>query len=109
MNVVRSVYAGALLVVLSGFAQAQQPATSGTSVLTVSKMCCAKESKPSTAALLQIPGVQTVTPNHKARTLTIVAHPAASPKAMWESIEKLKLGPTRLATTEGVWVKKPTR
>jgi len=109
MNVIRSMAVAALLFAMAGLAHGQQPAASATSVLTVSKMCCAKESKPATAALMQIRGVQTVTPNHEARTLTIFAHPAVSPRAIWESIEKLQLGPNRLATAEGVWLKKPTR
>lgn len=109
MNAIRSMVAAALLFGVVEVAHAQQPVTNATSVLTVSKMCCAKESKPAAAALMQIPGVKNVMPNHKARTLTIVAHPAVSPRAMWESIENLQLGPSRLATAGGVWVKKPTR
>jgi hypothetical protein len=87
----------------------QEPARPVTSVLTVKKLCCAKESKPATAALMQVPGVERVVPDHKTRTLTIVSHPKSSPRAMWESVERLNLQPYRLATTEGVWNQKPTR
>jgi hypothetical protein len=87
----------------------QEPVRPTTSVLTVKKLCCAKESKPASAALMQVPGVQRVVPDHKAYTLTIVSHPNSSPKAMWESVERLNLGPYRLATVEGVWNQKPTR
>ena len=112
-RLVKRLSAIAVLLGLSVFSamltNGQEPVRPTTSVLTVRKLCCAKESKPATAALMQVPGVQRVVPDHKAYTLTIVSHPDSSPKAIWESVERLNLGPYRLATAEGVWNQKPNR
>lgn len=80
-------------------------------VLTVKRMCCAKESVPAIKELNKLPGVARVVANHKARTLTIVPteelHP--SPRAMWEVAERLKIDPVRLSTVHGVFEGKPQR
>lgn len=80
-------------------------------VLTVKRMCCAKESVPAIKELNKLPGVARVVANHKARTLTIVPteelHP--SPRAMWEVAERLKIDPVRLSTVHGVFDGKPQR
>ncbi|MBC7854865.1 MAG: cation transporter [Pirellulaceae bacterium] len=80
-------------------------------ILTVKKMCCGKESGPAIKELSKLPGVEKVTANHKARTLTIQpkARLAPSPKAMWDVAERLKIGPTRLATPTEVYTSKPRR
>ena len=80
-------------------------------VLTVKKLCCSSESGPAIKELSKLPGVERVTADHKARSLTIEpkAKLAPSPRAVWEAAERLKIGPIRLATLAEVYTSKPRR
>jgi hypothetical protein len=80
-------------------------------VLTVPKMCCAKESVPAIKELNKVPGIGRVVADHKARTLTIVPKQNSVPSrlAIWEAAERVHLTPTRMAAAEGVYEKKPIR
>ena len=80
-------------------------------ILSVKNMCCAKESVPAIKELSKLPGVGRVSVDYKSRSLMI--EPAAkgvlSPRAVWEAAERVKIGPIRLATAEGVHTSKPRR
>ena len=80
-------------------------------ILSVKNMCCAKESVPAIKELSKLPGVGRVSVDYKSRSLMI--EPAAkgvlSPRAVWEAAERVKIGPVRLATAEGVHTSKPRR
>ena len=80
-------------------------------VLTVKKLCCSSESGPAIKELSKVPGVGRVSVDYKPRCLMI--EPAAkgviSPRAVWEAAERVKVGPLRLATAEGVHTSKPRR
>lgn len=90
--------------------QAQQPAATPalTSVLTVKKMCCAKESVPAIQAMSKIPGVKRVTCDYKTKSVTVEhSNSAPSPLAIWEAGEKLSIEPVQLSTPSGVYTAKP--
>ena len=90
--------------------EAQQPvaAPAPASVLTVKKMCCAKESVPAIQAMSKIPGVKRVTCDFKAKSVTVEHSTSVpSPLAIWEAGEKLNIGPVQLATPSGVYTAKP--
>lgn len=80
-------------------------------ILSVKNMCCAKESVPAIKELSKVPGVGRVSVDYKTRSLMI--EPAAkgvlSPRAVWEAAERVKIGPVRLATADGVHTSKPRR
>lgn len=90
---------------------AADPQPQYSAILTVKNMCCAKESVPAIKELSKVPGVGRVSVDYKTRSLMI--EPAAkgvlSPRAVWEAAERVKIGPTRLATAEGVHTSKPRR
>lgn len=90
--------------------QAQQPVTAPApaSVLTVKKMCCAKEGVPAIQAMSKIPGVKRVTCDYKAKSVTVEHSTSVpSPLAIWEAGEKLNIEPVQLATPSGVFTAKP--
>ncbi len=94
---------------LSAFAQDRKPAPS--IKMTVKGMCCAKEAAPVVKELEKVKGVQQVTADPKAGTLTIVPVPKLdpSPKEIWEAVERSKLQPVKLATADETFTKKPKR
>jgi copper chaperone CopZ len=102
------------LIVFAVESQAQQPIpapaapTGPVSVLTVKKMCCAKESVPAIQAMSKIPGVKRVTCNFQTKAVTIEHSTSVpSPLAIWEAGEKLSIEPVQLATPSGVYTAKP--
>jgi hypothetical protein len=92
-------------------AQAQDAPEQPYAAVVVPKMCCGGESKPAIKELLKIDGVNRVTADHKERTLTVFAKPGdrPSPRALWESLERLKLQPAELRTADAKFIEKPKR
>lgn len=89
---------------------AADPQPQYAAILSVKNMCCAKESVPAIKELSKVPGVGRVSVDYKTRTLMIEpGKVAASPRAIWEAAERVKIGPTRLATAEGIYTSKPRR
>ena len=90
---------------------AADPQPQYAAILSVKNMCCAKESVPAIKDLSTVPGVGRVSVDYKSRSLMI--EPAAkgvlSPRAVWEAAERVKIGPLRLATADGVHTSKPRR
>lgn len=86
-------------------------AETGSTVLVVQKMCCGKESKPAIAELTKIPGVASVTPDHKAYSLTVATKPGTqlSPAAVWDAAVRARLVMVRLTTPSGVFTSRPGR
>ena len=80
-------------------------------VLVVQKMCCGKESKPAIAELIKVPGVVSVTPDHKAYSLTVATKPGTqlSPVALWDAAVRSKLVMVRLTAPSGVFTSRPMR
>lgn len=90
---------------------AAEPQPQYSAILSVKNMCCAKESVPAIKELSKLSGVGRVSVDYKTRSLMIepAAQGALSPRAVWEAAERVKIGPIRLATTEGVYTSKPRR
>ena len=92
---------------------AQQPAAPAApaAILVTKRMCCAHEGGPAVKEMSKIPGIASVVPDYKTRSLVIVAkgNAAPSPLAIWEAAERTKLEPIRLSTTQGVYNSKPRR
>ena len=89
---------------------AAEPQTKYVAVLSVNRMCCAKESVPAIKELSKIPGVGRVSVDYKTRTLSIEPTKVApSARALWEAAERVKIEPIRLAMREGVYTSKPSR
>ena len=90
---------------------AADPKPQYVAILSVKNMCCAKESVPTIKELSKLPGVGRVSVDYKTRSVMIgpAAQGAISPRAVWEAAERVKIGPTRLATSDGVYTSKPRR
>ena len=89
---------------------AAEPQPKYAAVLTVKKMCCAKESVPAIKELSKLPGVGRVSVDYKKRTLMIEPTDVPiSPRDVWEAAERVKIEPVRLTTLEDVFTKKPRR
>lgn len=89
-------------------AQQPQEKPQYVAVLTVKHMCCAKESVPAIKELSKIPGVKRVAVDYKSRSLFIEPtniYPSA--QGIWDAAERIKIGPVRLATTQGVYTARP--
>lgn len=111
LNVVLIVGALALAYGMASSLSADDPKPQYSAILSVKNMCCAKESVPAIKELSKVPGVGRVSVDYKTRSLMI--EPAAkgvlSPRAVWEAAERVKIGPVRLATAEGIHTSKPRR
>lgn len=98
------------IVALALPASAADPQTKYAAVLSVKRMCCAKESVPAIKELSKVPGVGRVSVDYKARTLSIEpTQVAPSPKAIWEAAERVKIEPVRLAVRSNVYTSKPSQ
>lgn len=102
------------LTLLLGLMLASAPAAeppalpSYAAVLTVKRMCCAKESVPAIKELSKIEGVKRVAVNYKTRSLMIEPTDVTpSAQAIWDAADRLQIGPVRLATTAGVYTARP--
>lgn len=90
--------------------RAADASTQYAAVLSVKRMCCAKESVPAIRELSKVPGVGRVSVDYKARTLSIApTQVAPSPKAIWEAAERVKIEPVRLTIRSNVYTSKPTQ
>lgn len=111
LNAVLIVGALALAYGVTSSLSAADPKPQYAAILSVKNMCCAKESVPTIKELSKVPGVGRVTVDYKTRSVMIepAAQGALSPRAVWEAAERVKIGPIRLSTTEGVYTSKPRR
>jgi hypothetical protein len=78
-------------------------------VLVTTNMCCSHESGPAIKEMSKVPGVAHVVPDHKTRSLTIIATKDVlpSPLAIWEAAERAELTLVGLHTSKGVYKTKP--
>jgi hypothetical protein len=102
----------AVVTMLSGVvvSHAQQPQEQPQygAILTVKHMCCAKESVPAIKELSKVTGVKRVAVSYKTRSLYIeTTNVNPSPQALWDAVDRIKIGPIRLATNSGVYTARP--
>ena len=103
------IYLVALMAVaLTGFAVAQGPPPPSTSIL-VPKMHCMGCAKTMAAELYKVPGVGQVLAKVESTTMTVRAKTGqtASPRSLWEAVEKAGYQPSRLEGPNGVFTNKP--
>lgn len=108
MRVAKVSLMAVMAVALASFAVAQSPAPSSTSIL-VPKMHCKGCAQTMATELYKVPGVGKVLV--KLETTTMIVHAkdgqAASPRGMWEAVERAGYQPTRLEGPNGVFTGKP--
>lgn len=85
--------------------------TPATTTITVPELDCPTCAKKVAAKLSEVPGVGKVESSVEAKTFTITpkAGTSASPKAMWEAVEKGGFDPSKLVGPDGTFTAKPTK
>ena len=110
MRIVKVSLLAVMAVALCSFAFAQGPAPApATTSILVPKMHCKGCAQTMATELYKVPGVGKVLV--KLETTTMIVHAkdgqAASPRGLWEAVERAGYEPTRLQGPGGVFTSKP--
>lgn len=104
---------GAALLIFAFSAEIQRlfskSGTAKRATIFVDGMCCLKTATPALDELTRIDGVLEIAPNYRNRSiyLELCRAQAASPRSIWEAVEKTSLRPTRLVVQGRTFTKRP--
>ena len=109
-NCIAGLFSVALLLGFVWTVNAQTPVpVSPATVVTVPEMSCPSCAKKLSNELLKVPGVAQATANTQGKTMTVVPRngQAASPRQIWEAVERAGYQPSRLDGPSGSFTAKP--
>lgn len=110
MNTTIKIVFSALAVVgLTWFADAQSPAPTANTIVSVPEMHCPSCAKKMTNEILKVQGVGQVAANIEGKTMIVTPKSGAapSPRQIWEAVEKSGYVPARLTGPSGDFKAKP--